>query len=36
MMFCMYDKKFINLSHINITNTDFDESKNLNFKLKKT
>ena len=35
MIFHMHDKKFTNLSHINITNTDFNKFKNLNSELKK-
>ena len=35
MMLYMHDKKFTNLLHINITNTDFNKSENLNSELKK-
>ena len=35
MMLYMHDKKFTNLLHINIINTDFNKSENLNSELKK-
>ena len=35
MIFYTQNKRFTNLSHINITDTNFNEFENLNFKLKR-